>query len=102
MALHTQRTDPRRARPRRVLNRPVWLFSSTSAKPTMGLLINISHSGAKLSIQPGSELPDTFEMAMSTDRTVTRSCQVVWRDGSAMGVEFVDKKPTRVKGRAAH
>ena len=95
MALHSQGSDARRARPRRVFNRPVWLFAAPSRKPVMCLAINISHSGAKLRIEPDCQLPETFEMAMSPDRTVTRSCEVVWRDGSSLGVRFLDKRGLR-------
>ncbi len=50
-------------------------------------LLDISESGIRLAIEPGSEVPSVFTFAMSTTSSGRRA-RVKWRNGSQLGAEF--------------
>ncbi len=50
-------------------------------------IVDISTSGAKISVANG-DVPDNFVLHFNSAGTVIRICRVVWREGSAIGVEF--------------
>ncbi|MGC1776736.1 MAG: PilZ domain-containing protein [Xanthobacteraceae bacterium] len=52
-------------------------------------ILDVSAGGARLQVKNPDELPDQFLLLLSRDGTLRRQCAVVWRLGSAIGVEFV-------------
>ena len=94
-------SDHRRQGPRRALNRPAWLICEQSPQPILCLLVNISDRGARLQVQPDTSLPEQFDLAISLDRSITRHCKLIWRDGAAVGVRFVKAAPEKNKAEAA-
>jgi hypothetical protein len=53
-------------------------------------LLDISRSGARISVDSSIKLPDEFVLQISA--TLARWCRVKWRDGQQIGVEFIDPR----------
>jgi hypothetical protein len=51
-------------------------------------VVDISKSGAKLSTEQVTSLPDQFLLMLSTQGSARRNCRVVWRGSSEVGVRF--------------
>ena len=52
-------------------------------------ILDISTSGAKLSIPEGTDLTSRFHLTFSPSTRQGRACEVRWRKGSLIGVKFV-------------
>ena len=63
-------------------------------------VIDISVSGAKIGAI-GGEVPDNFVLCFDEKATVIRFCKVVWREGSAVGVQFVIQKKKEIESSPA-
>jgi hypothetical protein len=53
------------------------------------IMTDVSASGAKLSIEPGINVPDCFVLTLARNGGVRRNCDVVWRASKSIGVCFV-------------
>ena len=51
-------------------------------------LLDISRSGARISVDSSTKLPDEFVLQISA--SLARWCRVKWRDDEQLGVEFID------------
>ena len=51
-------------------------------------VLDVSDSGAKLTIKEQSDLPKDFILALSVDGKATRQCHVMWVKDSEIGVVF--------------
>jgi hypothetical protein len=51
-------------------------------------VVDVSDSGAKLTIQEQSGLPKDFVLTLSMDGKATRQCHVMWVKDSEIGVVF--------------
>jgi hypothetical protein len=81
----------RRNAPRRVINRVAQYFANGSQLPRTCLVTDISDTGARLHSE--AEMPDVFVLAVSGEGIdIKRECQVMWRLGYELGVEFVDTR----------
>ena len=56
------------------------------------MMLDLSVAGAKLKVDPGTELPQQFILVMSRDGTLNRRCQTMWRDQDTLGVQFLTRK----------
>jgi hypothetical protein len=52
-------------------------------------ILDISDSGARLSIDEEVELPDRFILLLNKSGDARRVCHLVWREGKNLGVRFV-------------
>jgi PilZ domain len=52
-------------------------------------LMDISKSGAKITVGASSQVPQTFELAFTETATKRQACEVIWRRGKMIGVQFV-------------
>lgn len=60
------------------------------AKPVRCVIWDISDGGARLAIaRPLLNLPHSFTLSLSNNRSVQRKCEVVWTDTRFVGVKFV-------------
>ena len=50
--------------------------------------MDISANGAKIIPAMPSQVPDRFELAFTKGDDKHRSCEVVWRRGKMIGVQF--------------
>lgn len=60
-------------------------------------LEEISESGARLRVDVSDDVPDRFTLLLKGDVVRVRTCQVVWRSASHIGVEFANSAPIRDK-----
>jgi hypothetical protein len=54
--------------------------------------LDISESGAKIVLSTPDDLPLEFLLSLSSDGKVRRRCQLKWRDGNKIGVQFTFDK----------
>ena len=59
------------------------------------LVVNFHNEGAKLHSSTFHIAAFQFDLSLDGFKT-TKRCHVVWRDGNACGVEFVDRDRQRV------
>jgi len=55
------------------------------------IIWDVSRSGARLSAEMASDLPDTFEILLTKEGNVRRLCRVQWRFDNQLGIRFVPK-----------
>ena len=53
------------------------------------IMADVSASGAKLGMDAGINVPDSFVLALARNAAVRRNCEVVWRAAESIGVCFV-------------
>jgi hypothetical protein len=77
-------TDSRKARRQRT-------FKGGSISLSTGILDctvrNLSETGSLIELQNPAMTPDTFTLIIKPE-LLRRSCQVAWRDGRRIGVQF--------------
>jgi PilZ domain len=56
-------------------------------------ILDVSETGAQISIDPGISLPSAFFLSFTQDGKVSRQCVVVWRGGGKVGVRFTGERP---------
>jgi two-component system response regulator len=79
--------DKRRAQRKRMLKGGTIAFSARHA--TVPCVVrDVSGTGARLQVQNGMGVPDTFELIVELDG-LEAQCAVVWRKPSEVGVEFL-------------
>ena len=52
------------------------------------MVVNVSASGAKLTLPVATETPIEFDLVLTRDGAVRRHCEVAWRSGNDIGVMF--------------
>jgi hypothetical protein len=87
----------KRKMPRRAMHHPALVLAG-DARPLKCLLADISESGARLKMQAGEELPDSFMLQLGDDRAPHRQCHVVWRQGGELGIRF--ERPLKPKPKS--
>jgi PilZ domain len=87
---HRNRTELRK-HPRRQFHYSATIATEANAPTTSCVIINISHSGARLVLKKGEELPDRFVLLLSNKGGAHRRCRVIWRNETTLGVEFSDE-----------
>ena len=78
-----------RRHPRAVCQTPAEIIISSKVPPIKCMVLDISASGAGLSLWVGSTfgIPESFELAIEGQAT-RRGCRLVWRQPHRLGVEF--------------
>jgi PilZ domain len=51
-------------------------------------IVDISESGARLSLEADEPLPEAFMLLLTRNGRAKRHCRLVWRNGQTLGVEF--------------
>jgi hypothetical protein len=62
-------------------------------------MLDVSAHGARLELETASKLPDKFVLLLSHDGDLRRECTVIWRSENAVGIEFSQPFPTRLRQR---
>jgi hypothetical protein len=61
-------------------------------KPVVAVRIrNISVGGAQLELIEEVDLPTTFQLALTRDAAVRRSCKRIWQFATVAGVSFYER-----------
>ena len=53
------------------------------------VMVDVSAGGARLMVQTPADLPDQFDVVLSRSGKLRRSCLVVWRSETIVGVRFL-------------
>jgi PilZ domain len=88
---------------RKSTRRPVrhgsWIFVGANTPLIPCVLLDVSDSGARLKVDPATELPADFILVLSRDKRLNRRCRMIWRDEGMVGATFVT--PKSIKRAAA-
>jgi len=79
----------KRASQRKSIKRPAYLYTRDGWPVGNCMTMDISTTGARLSLLTSEELPSEFLISFSASGAVRRNCKLVWRDGDVIGVRFV-------------
>lgn len=80
----------RKARePRRKQNTRAWIAFPGSFGVVECAVLDMSPSGAKLSVHGAERLGSRFTLSFTISSRQGRTCEVRWRKGSLLGVRFV-------------
>ena len=79
---------------RQAVNSPAWLEIGNDARLRRCKLIDISANGARLIVEDVENTPDSFNLLLSRFGSPSYRCNVVWKQGDEMGVEFLDAAAT--------
>jgi PilZ domain len=75
---------------RQEVNSPAWLEIGNDSRLRRCKLIDISANGARLIVEDVENTPDSFNLLLSRFGSPSYRCNVVWKQGDEMGVEFLD------------
>jgi hypothetical protein len=73
---------------RRVRHLSAWIVLKGQANQECQVM-DISKNGAKIVLGVPSQVPQRFELAFLHDATKRQVCDVIWRRGKIIGVQFV-------------
>lgn len=78
----------RKREPRKSVRQDAWitLEGGFAARPCT--VLDLSPSGAKISVDSPQALNSKLRLAFSRDARSGRNCEVVWRDGKIAGLRF--------------
>jgi hypothetical protein len=74
---------------RQAVNSPAWLEIAGDSRLRRCKLIDISANGARLIVEDVENTPDSFNLLLSRFGSPCYRCNVVWKQGDEMGVEFL-------------
>ena len=73
---------------RQTVNAPAWMDNGSDGRSRCRL-IDISANGARLVVDDIDTTPDSFDLLLSRFGRTSYHCNVVWRRGNEIGVEFL-------------
>ncbi len=79
---------------RRLVRQSAKMVGSDGSALGSCLMTDISGSGARLKVDGSEALPDQFILLLSHDGELRRTCSVVWRSETAVGVRFFPDRST--------
>ena len=71
-----------------------WLDTGDGSRLLTCTLVDISESGAKLSIEEADQLPEKFSLRLSRYGHPRFACRTVWRNANMIGVTFAEEAKT--------
>lgn len=74
---------------RQTVNSAAWVEAEGDARLRRCRLIDISANGARLIVENVEDTPDSFNLLLSRFGRPLYRCNVVWRRGDEVGVEFL-------------
>jgi hypothetical protein len=86
-------STPENARPapRTEVNCPAWIDFRDGSPVENCTVVNLSRTGAKLSIPFRQPLPETFVLRLSADGAIAIVCKTIWAREGAVGVQFLKR-----------
>jgi hypothetical protein len=84
MAGATKKRDARRS-----LRQPGWITLEGGFAARQCVVQDLSTSGAMITVDNASVLPGKLRLAFARDARTGRNCEVIWRRGKSLGVNFV-------------
>ena len=77
-----------RKKPRQQFHYNARIQTSSDAPLVPCAIVDISESGARLSLEAEAQLPEAFMLLLTRNGRTRRHCRLVWRNGQTLGVEF--------------
>jgi hypothetical protein len=77
-----------RKKPRRQFHYTASIVADAQGQLRACAISDISERGARLVLENDDKLPDRFVLLLTAKGDTRRSCRVVWRTGTTLGVEF--------------
>lgn len=74
---------------RKSVSQPGWLTLEGGFAARPCVVLDLSSTGAKITVDSSQSLDATMQLAFTRDTRNGRSCEVVWRRGKTVGVKFV-------------
>jgi PilZ domain len=74
---------------RQAVNSPAWMEIGVDARLRKCRLVDISAKGARLFVENIDDTPDSFNLLLSRFGRPQYRCNVVWKHGNEVGVEFL-------------
>ena len=75
---------------------PAWIAISDGSHLCDCSFLDFSESGARIEVSANAILPNEFWLVLSKDGTRRRQCQMVWRSGTQVGLEYLGDVQTDV------
>jgi PilZ domain-containing protein len=85
----------RRAHRRIKMETPCWLGTKSKSTLLQCELRDISDGGAQIMLPFPAPLPVQVQLYLTKERTVARDAWVVWRQGTLVGLAFLDRDAGR-------
>ena len=79
--------DKRRAS-RKPLRHFAWIATPEHGVLQKCLISDVSETGARIAVQSTESLPDQFTLLLTRNAKTRRTCRVIWRNGTRLGVQF--------------
>ena len=73
---------------RKHLRHSGWIASRETETIQKCMISDISDSGARLDVENAGDLPDEFVLLLTRNAKTRRTCRIVWRSRSQVGVHF--------------
>jgi hypothetical protein len=74
---------------RKLLGKPAWITLDGGFAVRQCVVVDISRTGARITLEEAVALPGTLKLAFSRDARTGHTCHVIWRRGKSAGVKFV-------------
>ncbi|MDP1585593.1 MAG: PilZ domain-containing protein [Bradyrhizobium sp.] len=78
--------DEQRKSRRRPVSYTAWIALKNG--PHGCVLSDVSETGARIAIEDGENIPDSFVLLLAGNGSARRTCDVVWRERFQVGVRF--------------
>jgi PilZ domain len=85
------RTHPElRKKPRRPFKYNARIATGKGQPPLACLVVDISEGGARICLARDREVPPIFTLVLTGDGGLRRHCRTLRRDGTVLGVRFIE------------
>ena len=74
---------------RKSVRQSAWIILDGGFATRPCIVIDLSATGAKITVDDASTAPASFQMTFSRDARSGRQCKVIWRRGKTLGVRFI-------------
>jgi PilZ domain-containing protein len=74
---------------RKSVQQSAWMTLDGGFATRPCVVIDLSSTGAKITVDDAGAAPAGFRLAFSRDTRSGRKCEVIWRRGRTLGVKFV-------------
>src|SRR4051812_15793652 len=81
----------RRAHRRIKMETPCWLGAVSKSTLLQCELRDLSDGGAQIMLPFPAPLPQLVQLYLTQERTVARDARIIWREGTLVGLAFVDR-----------
>lgn len=81
----------KRLQRRSTLDIRCWILAGSSVEDVESRVLDISDSGARVVVPDGLNLEGELKLFLTQDGAVWRTCEVVWRKDSEVGLRFTHR-----------